>query len=135
MSNLESGTRYWRNLRILAAGAQPIKTRYGWLLITHGSDHAHVYRLGVMLLDLKDPRTLVYRSPNSILEPTESYEVGEADTHHVPNVVFTCGAVPREGDKKVLDAEDELLVYYGAADLVVGVAIAKVAELIPGDFR
>lgn len=121
--------------RKIGAGAQPIKTRYGWLLITHGSDHAHVYRLGVMLLDLDDPRTLLYRSPNSILEPTESYEVGEASKHHVPNVVFTCGAVPREDSKKILDAEDELLVYYGAADSVVGVATAKIAELIPEEFR
>ena len=33
----------------------------------------------------------------------------------VPNVVFTCGAVAGE-DKEILEADDELLVYYGAAD-------------------
>ena len=121
--------------RKIGAGAQPIKTKYGWLLITHGSDHTHVYRLGVMLLDLSDPRILLYRSPNSILEPTEKCEIGEPGTHCVPNVVFTCGAVPREGNKEILDAEDEVLVYYGAADSVVAVAAAKVADLIPEEFR
>ncbi|MBT4510764.1 MAG: glycosidase, partial [Chloroflexi bacterium] len=32
--------------RKIGAGAQPIKTKYGWLLITHGVDYDHVYRLG-----------------------------------------------------------------------------------------
>lgn len=121
--------------RKIGAGAQPIKTKYGWLLITHGTDHTHVYRLGVMLLDLSDPRILLYRSPNSILEPTEKCEIGEAGTHCVPNVVFTCGAVPREGNKEILDAEDEVLVYYGAADSAVAVATSKVADLIPEGLR
>ena len=48
----------------IGAGAQPLKTRCGWLVITHGADHAHVYRLGVMLLDLADPTVVLYRSPN-----------------------------------------------------------------------
>jgi len=121
--------------RKIGAGAPPIKTEYGWLLITHGVDHAHVYRLGVMLLDLADPSILLYRSPNPILEPRERYEVGEAGKCWVPNVVFTCGAVPREDNKEILDAEDEVLVYYGAADSVISVATARIAELIPEEFR
>ncbi len=121
--------------RKIGAGTQPIKTKYGWLLITHGADHFHIYRLGVMLLDLSDPRILLYRSPNFILEPTEKCEIGEPGMHCVPNVVFTCGAVPREGNKEILDAEDEVLVYYGAADSAVAVATAKVADLIPEEFR
>jgi len=121
--------------RKIGAGAQPIKTKYGWLLITHGTDHFHVYRLGVMLLDLSDPRILLYRSPNSVLEPTERHEVGEAGKCWVHNVVFTCGVAPREDTKEILDAEDEVLVYYGAADSVVSVATVKIAALIPEEFR
>ncbi|PIU55450.1 MAG: glycosidase, partial [Chloroflexi bacterium CG07_land_8_20_14_0_80_51_10] len=121
--------------RKIGAGAQPIKTKYGWLLITHGVDYTYVYRLGVMLLDLADPSVLLYRSPNSILEPTERCEVGEPDKCWVPNVVFTCGAVPREDNKKMLDAEDELIVYYGASDTVINIATTKVGELIPEEFR
>jgi len=117
--------------RKIGAGAQPIKSKYGWLLITHGVDDTHVYRLGVMLLDLDDPTTILYRSPNPILEPRESYEIGESGKCWVPNVVFSCGAVPRENSKKIVDVGDEILVYYGASDTVISVATAKVADLIP----
>jgi len=119
----------------IGGGAPPIKTKYGWLLITHGVDYLRFYRLGVFLLDLNDPTVVIYRSPNAILEPKEKYEEGEPERDWVPNVVFTCGAVPREDGKDMLDAEDELLVYYGAADSVIGVASAKVSDLIPKQFR
>jgi predicted GH43/DUF377 family glycosyl hydrolase len=122
----------WDGVKI-GAGAQPIKTKYGWLLITHGVDHGHVYRLGVMLLDLINPTILLYRSPNFILEPVETFEVGEPSKCWVPNVVFTCGAVPREDNKDILNAEDEVLVYYGASDTVISVAKARIIDLIPGE--
>jgi predicted GH43/DUF377 family glycosyl hydrolase len=115
----------------VGAGSQPVKTRYGWLLITHGVDYTYVYRLGVMLLDLTDPTMILYRSPNSILSPTELCEIGEKDRCWVHNVVFTCGAVPRGNNKDLLEAEDEVLVYYGAADTAICVATAKIADLIP----
>ncbi len=120
----------WDGAKI-GGGAQPIKTKYGWLLITHGVDHAHIYRLGAMLVDLADPTILLYRSPNPILEPTEKYEIGEIDKCWVPNVVFACGAVPREDNKEILSSGNELLVYYGAADTAIGVASARIADLIP----
>ena len=118
----------------IGAGAQPIKTKYGWLLICHGVDYAAVYRLGVMLLGLADPARLIYRSPNFILEPRLVHEVGERGKSWVDNVVFTCGAVSIE-DKEVLDEDDEILVYYGAADTVLCVASAKVGDLIPEEIR
>ena len=123
----------WDGLKI-GAGAQPIKTKYGWLLITHGVDHSYVYRLGVMLLDIADPTIMLYRSPNPILEPKKKYETGEGNKSWVPNVVFTCGAVPRSNGNTILDADDELLVYYGAADTCINVAKAKIADLIPKNF-
>jgi predicted GH43/DUF377 family glycosyl hydrolase len=119
----------WDSVKI-GAGAQPIKTKYGWLLIYHGVDNDNIYRLGSMLLDLKDPTKLIYRSPNCILTPEEKCEVGEKGKSWVPNVVFACGAVSKV-EKEILDAEDEILVYYGAADTVICVATAKVAELVP----
>ncbi|MFC1947646.1 glycosidase [Chloroflexota bacterium] len=118
----------------IGGGTQPIETKYGWLLITHGVDYFRFYRLGILLLDLTDPTVIIYRSPNAILEPTEKYEEGEVGSDWVPNVVFTCGAVPRHNGKEVLDADDELLVYYGAADSVIGVATARVGDLIPSEF-
>ncbi len=120
--------------RKIGGGSQPLKTKFGWLMIYHGVDHNHVYRLGVMLLAQADPTVLLYRSPNFILEPKEVFEVGQDDSW-VPNVVFTCGAVGRDGSKEVLGADDEILVYYGAADTVIGVATARIGDLIPRGFR
>lgn len=117
----------------IGAGAQPIKTRYGWLLITHGVDFDKVYRLGVMLLDLNDPTRLIYRSPNAILEP----EYRDIDNHSywVPNVIFSCGALPLHDHDELLSAQDELIVYYGINDTTIGIATVGVGDLIPTSFR
>ena len=119
----------------IGAGAQPIKTEYGWLLITHGVDYARVYRLGIMLVDIADPSKLIYRSPNQILEPENDWEVGSDGKSWTANVVFTCGAVPRDKNKEVLGADDEVIVYYGAADSVLCAASVTIGALIPEAFR
>ncbi|NLT20979.1 MAG: glycosidase [Syntrophomonadaceae bacterium] len=124
--------RMWDSLKI-GAGAQALKTKYGWLLIYHGVDNNYVYRLGVLLVDLNNPQKVIYRSPNPILEPEEDYEIGLSGAW-VPNVVFTCGAVAGS-DKDILEDDDEILVYYGAADTSIGVATATLADLIPERFR
>jgi predicted GH43/DUF377 family glycosyl hydrolase len=124
--------RMWDSLKI-GAGAQPLKTRYGWILIYHGVDYNYVYRLGIILVDLHDPQKVLYRSPNPVLEPEEDYEIGLSGAW-VPNVVFTCGAVAGS-DKEILDDDDEILVYYGAADTSIGMAKATLADLIPEKFR
>lgn len=125
--------RMWDSLKI-GSGTQPIKTRYGWLMIYHGVDRQLVYRLGVILVDLNNPELLIYRSPNSILQPEEGYEIGSGTSSWVPNVVFTCGAVAAT-EKEILEDEDEILVYYGAADTHIGVATATLADLIPEQYR
>jgi len=53
----------------------------------------------------------------------------------VPNVVFTCGVVPLNGSGGVLDAADEVLVYYGASDTAVCVATARIGDLLPLQHR
>jgi len=101
----------------IGAGPPPIKTDAGWLLIYHGVDKNHVYRAGAALLDLEEPWRIIARTPEPILEPEEPWEV-EGD---VPNVVFPEG---------VAVLGDELLVFYGAADKVCGVAKARLSELL-----
>jgi predicted GH43/DUF377 family glycosyl hydrolase len=125
--------RMWDSLKI-GAGSQPIKTKYGWLLIYHGVDRDKVYRLGVILTDLANPERLLYRSPNPVLSPETEHEIGREGESWVPNVVFTCGAVPAK-NKKVLDAGDEILVYYGAADTYICLATGRVGDLIPLSVR
>lgn len=121
----------WDGVKI-GAGAQPIKTTLGWLNIYHGVDYESSYRLGVLLMDLGDPAKVLYQSPNPILEPEQDFEIGKSNSSDfwVPHVVFTCGAVPAE-DIDVVGPEDEILVYYGAADTAIGVAKGKLRDIVP----
>jgi beta-1,4-mannooligosaccharide/beta-1,4-mannosyl-N-acetylglucosamine phosphorylase len=120
---------FWDEL--IGAGPPPIKTPYGWLNIYHGiATHfgsSNIYQAGVFLLDLADPSKVLGRGKYNILEPRESYElVGQ-----VPNVVFPSGAIVRDVDESGLaDSESEVLIYYGGADTVVGLATSTVRELI-----
>lgn len=106
----------WEELKI-GAGPSPIKTKEGWLLIYHGVNNDKIYRVGAAILDLNDPRKVIARTKNPILEPLEKYErVGD-----VNNVVFPTGIA-------VIDKK--LLLYYGGADKVCCVASASIDELI-----
>ncbi len=121
----------WDGIKI-GAGAQPIKTTHGWLNIYHGVDYERTYRLGVLFMDLADPARVIYQSPNPILAPETDFEIGthEGRDYWVPHVVFACGAVPAV-DKAVIEPEDEIFVYYGAADTSIGVAKGKLCDLVP----
>ena len=119
---------YWDEL--IGAGPPPLLTRHGWLVVYHGvATHlnASIYQAGVALLDASDPTRVLARGGQNVLEPREPYEL----TGQVPNVVFPSGLVSDrvEADGRAPD-EATLSVYYGAADTVVGLATASVAELI-----
>jgi len=105
----------------LGPGAPPIKTEKGWLNIYHGvfeTMAGAVYRLGVALHDLKDPAKIIGVGDNWILEPEDPWErVG-----YVPNVVFSCAAVPEE--------DGTLKIYWGGADTVMCVGTANIHELM-----
>lgn len=106
----------WENLKI-GTGPSPIKTRKGWLLFYHGVSIDRIYRVGAALLDLKDPRQIIARTKQPLLEPVEKYEkIGD-----VHNVVFPTGAVVIDG---------KILLYYGGADKVCCLASANLNELI-----
>jgi beta-1,2-mannobiose phosphorylase / 1,2-beta-oligomannan phosphorylase len=106
----------WDSTKIGIAGP-PIKTPKGWLLIYHGVSKTSTYRLGAVLLDLKNPATVLSRSVDAILEPIEEYErVGV-----VRNAVFSCGAVLRG---------DTIYVYYGGADTVMCGAKVSLKKLL-----
>jgi beta-1,2-mannobiose phosphorylase / 1,2-beta-oligomannan phosphorylase len=94
--------------RKLGAGAPPIKTKDGWLLIYQAVDDKDPskYKIGAMLLDLQDPTKVLYRSHKPILEPTEWYE----NEGFKSGVAYPCGAVIMN---------DRLMVYYGGADTVM----------------
>ncbi len=115
----------------IGSGPTPIKTREGWLHIYHGvATHfasSNIYQAGVSLLDLNDPSIVLARGRYNILEPREMYEL----TGQVQNVVFPSGMVVEDYDDEGFALTDsKVLVYYGAADTVVGLAVSTVKELI-----
>ncbi|MCS7224448.1 MAG: hypothetical protein NZ959_07820 [Armatimonadetes bacterium] len=122
----------------IGAGSPPLKTRRGWLQIYHGVGQWNgkkAYRLGAVLSSPNNLMHIVYRSPNPILEPGGEDEGPDEAFFQkqgwVPNVVFTCGAVPKEKDSlETLDDNDEVIVYYGAADQVLCAAVGTVSDLV-----
>jgi predicted GH43/DUF377 family glycosyl hydrolase len=120
---------YWDEL--IGSGPPPVKTHAGWLHVYHGvATHfaaASIYQAGVVLLDLDDPRRVVARCRNNILEPRELYEL----TGQVPNVVFPSGMIVEQLDADGFAQPGSLVrLYYGAADTVVGLATTTIAELL-----
>ena len=105
----------WESEKIGIAGP-PIKTPDGWLLIYHGVCPGPRYSLGAALLDLQDPTQVIARQTDPILEPELPWEVHG----YVPNVVFSCGQA---------QIGDDLYVYYGGADTVIGVAALSLRDL------
>ncbi len=107
----------WDSWKIGTTGP-PIELNEGWLFIYHGVDYEKTYRLGVALLDKQNPEEIIYRCDEPILRPEKEYErFGD-----VQNVVYSCGHV-------IID--NQILIYYGGADSVLGVATYDLAELLP----
>ncbi len=106
----------WESRKVGISGP-PLKTDEGWLLVYHGVDDEMFYRQGVALLDLDDPTRVLSRPADFVLEPREPWEhVGD-----VPHVVFSCAT---------LQVGDELWIYYGGADRVIGQASCPMDEVM-----
>lgn len=95
----------------------PIETEHGWLVINHAYDDDHVYRLGVILLDLDDPTRVIRRPDQPIFWPEELWEL----RGDVPNVVFSNASPVVDG---------KVYVFYGGADHVIGLATCSLADLL-----
>ncbi|MEX1997998.1 MAG: hypothetical protein WEA04_05005 [Candidatus Andersenbacteria bacterium] len=104
----------WQRFKF-GIGSQPLATPHGFLTVYHAVDESQVYRLGLLLLSREDPAHILWHS-NPILEPEMPYE----REGYVPNVVYTCGALIRG---------QELWVYYGAADRVIGRAVVPLHDI------
>ncbi|MFW6061360.1 MAG: glycoside hydrolase family 130 protein [Planctomycetota bacterium] len=117
--------RYWDSFRV-GASAPPIKTDRGWLEIYHGvkmTSAGPIYRIGTAMLDLENPARVVGRCLSPLLSPREWFErVGD-----VGNVVFACGAI--------VEDDDEVKIYYGAADTSICVATTTMDQLIDSCFE
>ena len=105
----------------IGISTQPVKTKEGWLVLYHGVRGfgiSYLYKLGVMLLDLKKPWIVLGRSKEPIIAPDHDYErVGD-----VGNVVFSNGWIV-EDDGKVN-------IYYSGADTNICLATTTVDHLL-----
>jgi len=112
----------WWDADKIGLGPPPIETSEGWLVIYHGikrTASGSLYRLGLALLDLENPEKVLRRSNEWVFGPRMIYErIGD-----VPGVTFPCGAVL---DK----SKNELLLYYGAADTTICLAIGKIDDIL-----
>jgi len=102
----------------IGGSAPPLKTPQGWFVLYHAVDNKGVYRVGAMMLDLKDPRKVIARTRQPILQPEAKFEWRGLYQH---GVVFPTGNVVKDGT---------LYVYYGCADRCIGVATADFGRLV-----
>ncbi|MDX1932789.1 MAG: hypothetical protein SFU56_09310 [Capsulimonadales bacterium] len=113
----------WEDNRI-GGSTPPIRTDAGWLVLYHGVQTLDArtkrvcYRQGAMLLDLNDPTKILARTPQAIMEPEFYYERFGL---YIPNVIFPCGNVVKEG---------LLHLYYGVCDTAIALATCPMDELI-----
>jgi len=108
---------YWDELRT-GASAVPFRVDDGWLELYHGVDRDSRYAMGALLLDADDPRKVLARSAQPILEPLEPFE----RTGLFNETIFSCGHVELGGGR--------IRLYYGAADSVVAAADFEVRDIV-----
>lgn len=131
----------WENVKI-GAGAPPVLTHLGWLLVYHGVERVPIpasqrdnpaardlcYRAGAMILDPNDPRRVIYRSARPVLAP----DTNEERCGVVSDVVFPTGLDPRFGRGDSSGPGTRMDVYYGMADGAIGAGWLRVPETLPG---
>lgn len=119
---LEARDGAWWDANKIGLGPPPLETADGWLVMYHGvhtTADGPIYRVGLALLDLADPRIVLRRTDEWVFGPVEPYErAGD-----VGRVVFPCGWVLDE-------PSDRLTIYYGAADTAIAMATATFSEVL-----
>lgn len=117
---IAAGYRFWNVQKI--GPTPPIKTDEGWLDIIHGvfsPAGGGYYYIGAILLDLNEPWKVIGKTNSYLMMPQEDYERhGNCD-----NTIFPCGAIPKY-------EEDELWLYYGAADFAICLATGSLSKIV-----
>ncbi|MBP4138671.1 glycoside hydrolase family 130 protein [Flavobacterium geliluteum] len=112
--------KYEHETSHIGPGAPPIETPDGWLLIYHAAERREkglVYHACAVLLDLHNPLKVIARLAKPLISPSEYSE-----RHgYVNYVVFPTGT-------SIFD--DQLYIYYGAADDKISVASVNLNALL-----
>ncbi len=110
----------WWDAGKIGLATPPIEIPEGWLILYHGvrfTASGCIYRLGLALLDKENPEICLLRGRHWIFGPEAPYErFGD-----VNNVVFPCGYI--------IENDDKIHIYYGAADTSIAVATGSLKEL------
>ncbi|MEP7378757.1 MAG: glycosidase [Chloroflexota bacterium] len=119
---LEARDGAWWDAGKIGLGPPPLETADGWLICyhgVHGTSSGPIYRVGLALLDLDDPRKVLRRTDEWVLGPTAPYE----RSGDVNKVVFPTGWV--------LDPATQMLsLYYGAGDSAIALATANLEDVL-----
>lgn len=105
----------------LGPSTVPYKTSEGWLTLFHGIMNnctTREYSAGVALLDLDKPWRVKHVTRYPVLYPDAEYEL----TGLVEHVVFPCSMI--------VEPDDSVKVYYGAADTCQCVATGRLTDLL-----
>lgn len=105
----------WEYIQMGNCGS-PLETDAGWLVLTHGVGALRNYRIGAVLLDRDDPRRVIGRLRQPLLEPLDHERDG-----YVPNVVYSCGSLIHHG---------WLILPYGVSDYATTYAVARLEPLL-----
>jgi predicted GH43/DUF377 family glycosyl hydrolase len=105
----------WGLVQIGNCGS-PIKTKEGWLVITHVVGPMRKYTISAILLDLEDPSKIIKKLRSPLISPNESEREG-----YVPNVVYSCGAM-KHGDL--------LVIPYALSDSACTFGTTSIQELL-----
>lgn len=119
---LEARDGAWWDAGKIGLGPPPLETPDGWLLCYHGvhmTAAGPIYRVGLALLDLDEPRRVLRRTDEWVLAPTAPYE----RSGDVNKVVFPTGWVLDE-------TTDRLAIYYGAGDSVIALLTVKLGDVL-----
>jgi len=108
------GGRSGWELGRIGGGTPPILFEGGWLEIYHGNNKdpirpgVGVYSAGAILMDLEDPGRIIAHTDGPIMVPEVDFE----KEGFLAEIVFPTG---------IVDRDETLRVYYGAADTYTGV--------------
>jgi len=95
--------------KLVEVGPPIIETKNRLIMIYNSADKLNKYSVSYIILDKQNPTRLIYRSDETLIIPSEQFEL----FGKVNNVVFAEGLVKFKGN---------YFLYYGGGDKCVGVA-------------
>lgn len=111
---IASPAHAWEFIKVGNCGS-PIELNEGWLVLTHGVGAMRRYCIGAILLDKRDPRKVLGRLAEPLIEPSAE------DPGYVPNVVYTCGGLVHRA---------HLFLPYATSDQFTSFAVVPVSDIL-----